>query len=729
MRTALFLTAFVILYLALQLGSIRANSVTFDEPLHLTAGYLALTRGDYGFDTTHPPLLRMWAALPLLATSPREIDLSARQTMTLPAWTEHANNVAAEFVFNRPDVETQLGRARLMTSLLGVGLGLLLYAWVREWLGHLPAAVILACYAIAPNLAAHAGLVTTDFGLTLFFFAACYFLWRLNRGFTGWNLAGLGVAFALALASKYSAVILAPVAVLLLGLAAAAGGGEITWRRAGLAVLVLAFSGIFGVWAVYRFQYAPAPGMAPLRADVLALTFGVTPVIASVFGWVDAHRLLPSAYSQGFIWSQASASDMGAYLLGQYRTGGWWYYFPVAMVLKTTVGKLILVFAGAFLLVRRRLGVRWIEAAFILVPPLAFLGCAMASDINIGVRHVLPVSAFGFLLAALTVRHWMAGSRFVRSVLALVVALWTAGFAAAYPYPLTFFNLAVGGSAKGPKYLADSNLDWGQGLKALKVWMEKQGVAEVNFAYFGLIDPENYGIRYVGLPTQRIFEGAEPPRLPGYVVLSPTVQAMARREPRLELFYEGIEDRKPLAVVGHALRIYWCDEWPLPDLPDPANESELKAHLELADALLGKLGWPAQAAKVYRQYLEVRPGDSDATANLAVALFENGQAADALASFDRAVSLDSNPHIFSQNVARYLLSKKEYPGAEAFARRAVALDSSDGRAREILGLILAAQSKFRDAEVALVESLRLEPNSASAAALLGRVRSDLARSP
>lgn len=724
MRTVLLLVTFAAVYLALQIGSNRVNSATFDEPVHLAAGYLALTRADYGFDSSHPPFLRMWAALPLLLGEPRPARLEARGTMALPEWSTASLNVAGELVYGRADGDAMLGRARLMIGLLGVALGLLVFFWVREWVGETAAAVTLACYTIAPNLGAHAGLVTTDLGLALFYFGTVYFLWRLHRRFTGWNLAGACGFFALALASKFSAVILGPLAVVLLGLGVVLGG-ELTWRRAALALGALAGSGYLGIWAVYQFHYLPAPDMPPLRADLLPVAIENTPWLASILGWVDAHHLLPAAYSQGFIWSQASAANMSAFLAGEYRDGGWWYYFPAALLLKTPVMKLALMGAGIVFLVRQHLAGRWSNVAFVLLPPLAYLGVAMTSDINIGVRHVLPVSPFGFLLAAVAVQRLWTGGRWPRLALGAVLGVWLVSFGLVYPHTLAFFNLAAGGSAHGPKWLADSNLDWGQGLKSLKTWMTRHGVEHVNFAYFGTIDPRNYGVSYTGLPTQPEFEGSEPPRLPGYVVVSPTVQALAAREPRLELFYAGLEKQEPVAVVGHALRIYWVEEWPLPALPPPEEETALRAHLALADTLLAQLHWPDLAVRVYRRYLAVRPADGDATASLALALHANHEPAEAIAAFRRAVDLDANPGTFACNVAMILIEKGEPAGAEEFARKAIARHPRNGLAHEVLGVALALQRKLPESEAALVQSLRLDPGSVSAAGHLGKVRAAL----
>ena len=60
----------LIVFAALGWNSARRMSATWDEPGHIAAGYAALTRGDYRLDIEHPPLARMWSALPLVALRP-----------------------------------------------------------------------------------------------------------------------------------------------------------------------------------------------------------------------------------------------------------------------------------------------------------------------------------------------------------------------------------------------------------------------------------------------------------------------------------------------------------------------------------------------------------------------------------------------------------------------------------------------------------------------------------
>ena len=79
-------------------------------------------------------------------------------------------------------------------------------------------------------------------------------------------------------------------------------------------------------------------------------------------------------------------------------------------------------------------------------------------------------------------------------IVAGVLVLGIAEYAAAYPNTLAFFNAFAGGGRNGFRYLADSNVDWGQDLKPLKKWMDANGVQHINLAYFGTAVPKYYGI-------------------------------------------------------------------------------------------------------------------------------------------------------------------------------------------------------------------------------------------
>src|SRR5512132_1294782 len=61
------LVVFIGVFSFISIGAIRQLSPTVDEPVHLLSGYSALKWRDYRANPEHPPLAKLWAALPLLA--------------------------------------------------------------------------------------------------------------------------------------------------------------------------------------------------------------------------------------------------------------------------------------------------------------------------------------------------------------------------------------------------------------------------------------------------------------------------------------------------------------------------------------------------------------------------------------------------------------------------------------------------------------------------------------
>ena len=120
-------------------------------------------------------------------------------------------------------------------------------------------------------------------------------------------------------------------------------------------VALLAVASFVAVWAIHGFRYTPSESPSwqwHLEQAPLART---VPLIASVTGWIDGHRLLPNAFTEGFlIFAQSMLPPNHAYLAGEHSEEGWWYYFVVAFLIKTPIALITLTVIGAVVLVRRR---------------------------------------------------------------------------------------------------------------------------------------------------------------------------------------------------------------------------------------------------------------------------------------------------------------------------------------------------------------------------------------
>ena len=213
------------------------------------------------------------------------------------------------------------------------------------------------------------------------------------------------------------------------------------------------------------------------------------------------HHLLPRPYLCGFLYAKADTSGSASFFLGRIGLGGWWHYFPLAMAFKTPLATLIALALAAilcFFLPRPRNP--W-PALVLGLPPILFMLAAMRSGMDVGIRHVLPVYPFLFVLLGIAAAR--AVQRFGKPVLLLLIILLLALAAetfAAFPDYIPFFNVACGGPRGGARLLGDSNIDWGQELPGLANWQASHTDYQLMLYYFGAADPRYYGIHYVNLP-------------------------------------------------------------------------------------------------------------------------------------------------------------------------------------------------------------------------------------
>jgi 4-amino-4-deoxy-L-arabinose transferase-like glycosyltransferase/cytochrome c-type biogenesis protein CcmH/NrfG len=728
--TALVLATFTLVFTALQWFGYTQKSATWDEPIHLTTGYAALAYGDYRVESTHPPFIRMWAALPLLFMRNVRFDSGAIDRTPPDAWhsRDTAYRFSTKFLYVDNDAERLLNAARFMIVLCGLGLGVLVFCWTREWVGLVPAVFALAFYTLSPNILANTSLVTTDAGITLFIFGAVYFLWRSSRQFSATNVAGLALFFAAAMVTKFSALILGPLVAALLAIAVWRGT-TITPRRALFVLLLIAAVSITAVWAVYGFRYAPSRSPAwllHLEDTPLAQT---VPTFASITAWIDRHRLLPNMFTEGFLmFAQSMTPPNYTYLAGTVSDDGWWYYFPVAFLIKAPLSFLVLIAIGLVALLRQRSRFGNLNEAFVLVPIALYLAVAIANPYQVGVRHLLPLYPF-LLLVTAAGTTMLLRRRSGRYALAVLAGFWALMLATVYPHTLTFFNRVVGGPRHGYEYLADSNVDWGQGLKLLKQWMTSEGVSRIGLAYFGSADPRYYGIEYTALPaaTPGFHLPAAPatwtpPHLPGYVAVSATVLTGVYLDPEWQLFYDELRDQTPTDVIGNSIFVYWLDRWPDGDASPPASVDGVDSDRRLGDELL-KVQWLEHAITHYRRSLQRDPDQPQVLSNLGAALIATGAANEAVPLLQRALVMAPDVGITHLLLAGALFdTRHDIRDIVAHARRAVALLPDDTAALLMLARALAVGGDLQHADALVTRALMLEPANEEARNLLATIR-------
>lgn len=511
---------------------IAANGPTFDEGVHLAAGYCYWTTGNFALNAEDPPLLKLLWALPLLAKDapayPRE----------LAATTDNHWEIADTWLYGSHDPRSLLDPARRVNLVLGCGMVLLSGWWAYRVFGSKLAAVAAAAFTAAdPNLLALSCILSTDAGLTFFGFLTCYLMWEYaGHPSRGWLLA-LGISLGLTLSTKFSAVAI-------------------------VAGLVLA-----GAIHIGRGQSLALPGKEQERGFRPVLELAVRLLAIAMVTVAATYALINfDLWGKGlkFQLTRGSHGDGVMYLNGQLSRTGWYHYFLVAILVKVPLGLLVASAAGFLLGVVTASGnTREASRAarrntWLVVPPLVFFALASYSRVDMGIRVVLPVLPFlGLLGASVLVSGYSL--RPVRLVLVGGCLAWCLLAAEqANPHEVAYFNEMEHWLEPGRPVVADSNLDWGQGLPALKAWMDAEKVEAVYLAYFGTDRPEAHGIRFQQLPGYGRSGPAASVVIPGdsrqIVAVSVNhLYGLFLNDPNT---YSWLRERRPVSKLDGSIRVY-----------------------------------------------------------------------------------------------------------------------------------------------------------------------------
>jgi hypothetical protein len=220
-------------------------------------------------------------------------------------------------------------------------------------------------------------------------------------------------------------------------------------------------------------------------------------------------RLLPENYLFTFAHVAQCVEQRQAFLNGAYSATGWWYFFPYALLVKTTLATWLLVLL-ALLATRSGFSAStprapreslWYRAAPLWVLLVIYSAFAMAGHLNLGVRHALVLYPPLFILAGACAKFFARPAWMPRLLVVLGLALHAGESLAVRPHYLAYFNALAGGPRNGFRHLVDSSLDWGQDLPGLQRWLaDHPGPGEAHVAYFGTASLDYYGIKARRLP-------------------------------------------------------------------------------------------------------------------------------------------------------------------------------------------------------------------------------------
>lgn len=451
--TGLVVVALLALHASLAVHSLWIKSTTFDESTHLPAGLAFVATGEVRLNPQHPPLAKLLAGLAASTLNPA-LPLDGNAYRQGREW-DFGRQVLYE---SGNDSMALLRRGRLPIVGLSVLGALGVFLWSRRRHGDGAALVILAFYALSPTVLAHARWVTMDAGVTAFA-VWTLFLWQCLSDAPSRRLGlelACGLALGLALATKFSALLLLP------GMALA----ELfvhrqSWRQ----------------WQRWR------------RRCVSWAVILVTAALVVESTYLGFHEPFRYWRDLGLVYGDTNP-NYSYYLLGEFREG-FPHYFLIAMLVKTTLPGLAVMLGGLTLAgIQRRAA-----DLYLVVPAAIWFAVTTAKAAPWGVRYVLPLYPLLFVLAsALVPWIWKHPQRLARAAIVLLVVAHGSETLKAHPDYLPYFNQIAGGPRGGIHWLANSNLDWGQDLYRLPDWLAERGIRSVRLLYFGKGVPASYGV-------------------------------------------------------------------------------------------------------------------------------------------------------------------------------------------------------------------------------------------
>ncbi len=407
--------------LGLQGAAITRQSLIGDAAYHLLAGEQALRSGQNQLNLEHPPLVKLLAALPLLAEEPLAPPVAVDRAIA-----------TSRLLFEDParTRRAQLrGRAVL---LLAFGLPLLgcCYALGRRFGGRRAGTVLALSVGLSLAVLPSLAVIQTDTAVALGFLLTLLALLRYLERATPPRALAVGLGLGLAMAAKFSGVLLWPSVLFAVAVACRRDPGA--WKRArDLMLIGLAAAAVtYAPYAMANRAYDSEIGRDTIQRYLRGEGM-ITGQRMQRYGsfLLALERLDPNLaqWCTGLlgIREQNAIGVYPSFAFGEVSSRGRWWYFPALLLVKTPLVLLLATVAALAAWRRSRAGPAadpdrgaWRGAALLALTAALYLGVAMTSSYNLGVRHLLPILPILYLPAAV----WAARGRRRAAVLVGVLA-------------------------------------------------------------------------------------------------------------------------------------------------------------------------------------------------------------------------------------------------------------------------------------------------------------------
>jgi hypothetical protein len=567
--------------------SIKDDSCTFDELAHIPAGYSYLLQKDYRLNPEHPPLIKDLAVIPLVFLKPNfPAEHNTWVQKDAPAWWTQFD-FGTQFLYhseNNPDKILFL--ARLPMILILILLGFFIFFWTKKIAGNKAGILALFLFSFSPTLLAHGRLVTTDVGAAAGILFAVYFFLKALSQPTKKNIIFAGLFLGLAELCKFSAILLIPFFLFLAFVWWLLKSGKfLKTSKILISVFLIGFVLIGVVYQCHIWNHSPERQVRDAKVFLQDYPNPVKNSIKNSIIWAaDKPVSRPFAlYLTGLVMAlDRTSQGHTTYFLGQISHQGQKNYFPIVYAIKEPLGfhilTLIVLLYLAWLIkepfwknsfARAR---NWTKTHFTEFAMLAFIALywlvSLKSNLNLGVRHLLPVFPFTFILVSIGIVKWIHGIKKISLkaigifFTALILSWIMISSLGCFPHYLAYFNELARGPDNGYIYTVDSNLDWGQDLKRLTKWVEKNNIDKIYLDYFGGGNPE-YLLKEKYAPWQSKRDPKEFPKN-NYLAVSVTHLVGGKAQPDQGItqatdYYMWLDEHELVAKIGYSIFIYYID--------------------------------------------------------------------------------------------------------------------------------------------------------------------------
>jgi 4-amino-4-deoxy-L-arabinose transferase-like glycosyltransferase len=570
---------------------------TWDEPFHIAAGMEWLDKGQYTYERFHPPLARVMSALGLYLNGIRGVS-----NLGSP-WAEGSAILQAGGAY-----EQNLILARIGILPFFVIASLVVALWAKHCGGMVTSLLATLLFTTLPPILAHSGLATLDMACATQVSAALFALTLWLSQPTLFRSCILGICISLAILSKLSAIgFLAISGSLIIAIhiirvprkidflenqiaynpyeyATASKSRNLVLNRPVLievpvtskkisiknldfprlkrllsaSIIVFIFSALT-IWAGYRFSSVPLFEAKNRPYEKVDRIVGTEGLFHNVSYFLLEHTSMPAPEFSIGIQDSLLRSKQGhlAYLLGNIRRYGWWYFYPIALLVKTPLSFILLNIIGFFVILRNIF--RGKQQLELLVPAFASLGIlavGMLSSVDNGIRQILSIYPLLAIVAGYGAFKLISVNKTFKFVgLALVTILFSwqliSSFAAHTDY-LAYFNELARNHPE--EILVDSDLDWGQDLKRLTISLKKRGINEFKIKY-----NNNEGLDLSRFDLPKVQELKPYQRETGWIAISLFYLQLGMSEVPYDQF-SWLKEYQPVEQVGKSIWLYYIPE-------------------------------------------------------------------------------------------------------------------------------------------------------------------------